>query len=1020
MISWSRLFEFEFDISTIDEVSRRYPSAYEYAISESESSGNKDIVFKNFDSIFLLINFGMNVAVAKQLYEMGVTSIRISMRRKTRKMIEEKSSTINSHLLEELYRSRQLFGKWLDTQIARSELQNFLVYLRKVYGENSGPIERELNDTILFLNKHYETNLDCHVEDSSKFRHNLTGNDDNFMPNEAVDSNNNDLNIDTQRTRKERELTTDEVVQLFWLLDFDISMKLYKKIQANNLNLTTVLQSSLTLLPDAVNNVELTSIRKRASEIGLLRDSVSLLVGFRVSPRLVLAMRKRRILRVSDITVKKLAQLLSTNSFHTVHFEQELNSLQSAVQHYYDWRRKTKFDSFILDLIVLGQSDITDRTPYVETEGKSKNELEVQGTHVMPEMVENISDYDTKQRKARKKIFGFESLPNSLIDFLKLDIEPNTNSIIRGRMSGKTLQDLSDELGLTRERIRQKEYQIKIALPQFDEEQKLSKILKLYYFDDEEFIKVIGLDSIINSFMMWRYGRGDTPAFEFVMNNNKISDDVKEFMVSHNNVMKTPAGEYISLTMNNIIDIVLKQNESRQLDIGELTTLYNKYVDSNGLDVSFKKEPKNLSKVSRNDYHVAIKSTNGKIRYFNFSKIGEDEIEMLNDVLDVPAGVYGIKYLYDNNPEIMMKLKLADAAELANLYKRLGYEKFPKLFNIIRQSQIMIDTESKDEFILGGIYDFNQKPLDELVDYFANEYGLKESTMKSLLMTDYREYITGDMIIAEVKLPENEQFYVEADKLLTQPIYDRHEFEQIIHKLDSSLVLSARLAKKLGYHQRGNSGMLVREKFKSAISAVNDVLFNNGIFDTTTAPNLESRLLKYKLYEAEVNHELLKISETKYISLSLLEEKGVYKDELSNFIEAVIHFVSEDVFFTLKSILDSGFTHPLFDLGFEDVFYERLIFTSEKIRMVNTTGGVFVKPMNIGNHPSVADFISFVMGDELSEDLDDLQEKMKNVYGIQVSRDKIIEKINMSDMMYSAELTRIFASRQDMLDSIYG
>ncbi|WP_270321981.1 hypothetical protein [Weissella confusa] len=1027
MSSWSRLFEFGFDKSKIDDVSRRYPSVYEYAIAQNEISGNDSIVFKGFDSIFLLVDFGMSLTVAKQLYDMGVTSIRVSMRRKTRKAIESQPSAVNSQMLEELYRSRQLFGKWLGTQIASSELQNYVIYLRKVYGENSGPIEHELNGTILFLNKHYATNLDSDVAEDEKFIHHVAENneqhDTSQMSNKTLDSNESDADTlvnNAENSEKKNELTIDEVIQLFWLLDFDISMKLYKKIQANNLNLTTVLQNPLISLPEAVNNVELTSIRKRATEIGLLKDSVALLVGFHVSPRLVLEMRNQGILRVSELTVEKLTQLLSINSFHTVHFEQELNSLQRAIQRYYDWRRKTKFDSFIVDLIVLGETTITERNPHVEMEDKIKNEVEVQGPHALPEKVEHISDYDKKQRKVRKRIFGFETLPNSLMDFLEMDIEPDANSIIRGRMSRKTLQDVADGLGVTRERIRQKESKIKLALPEFDEEKKLSKILKLYYFDDEEFFKVFGMNPIINAFMEWRFGRGETPAFEFVMNNTKMSEDVKEFMVSHNNVMKTPSGDFISLTINNIIDIVLEQNESRQLDVEELTDLYNVYVDSNGLDSSLKKEPKDLSKVARNDYHVAIKTTNGKFRYFDFSKIGEVEIDMLNDILDVPAGVYGIKYFYDNNRETMSKLKLIDAAELANLYKRIGYEKFPKLINIIRQSQVMVDMDSKDEFILGAIYDFDQKSLDDLVKYFTDAYGLQENTMKSLLLTDYREYITGDTIIAEVKLPEDEHFYVEAASRLTQPIYDRHEFERIIHNLDGSLVLTARLAKKLGYHERGNNGMLVQERFNSAISAVNELLFTNDIFDTNTAPDLESRLLKYKLYEAEINHKLLKISETKYMNIRLLEEKGISKDVLSDFIEAAINFVKEDVFFTLKSIVDSGFTHSLFDIGFEDVFYERLIFTSEKIRMVNTTGSVFVKLTNLDNHPSVADFISFVMEGESSADVDDLQKKMKDVYGIEISRDKITEKINMSDMMYSAEMNRIFASRQDMLDSIYG
>lgn len=137
---------------------------------------------------------------------------------------------------------------------------------------------------------------------------------------------------------------------------------------------------------------------------------------------------------------------------------------------------------------------------------------------------------------------------------------------------------------------------------------------------------------------------GESPALDFIMNSTRISDDIKAFMLEHNKVMLSPNGTYVQQSENNIIEIVLKQNEDRQLTVEELTLLYNEYVESNGLDKSLEKEVRDLEKVSRNDYHNAIKSTKGRFRYFDFSDIDDSTIDQLNSVLDVPSGVYGIKY----------------------------------------------------------------------------------------------------------------------------------------------------------------------------------------------------------------------------------------------------------------------------------------------------------------------------------------------------------------------------------------
>ncbi len=1031
-VAWSRLYELNKKEKEVELLARQFASVYEYidTLKFEVNAGlenNNKIDLKSFDSIFVLTAFGTSYAIASKLLKIGIRTVRISMRKSSKRLIEQQPASYSEKMLRELYESRRNFGTWLNTEDARKDLDNFVSFTVR----NQTVDVSKLRETILFLNKHFESDLRIldglnfkskkRMEAANKKRtvqnirmgHVKISSEKSDEPEKEKMSKAGEkeriLNKNSgKKNVAQRKSRGTKTIDLFWLLDFGVNMRAFRTLRSTGKSIEELIinQAAYDFTPTV--NSEIERIRTEIKQRGIIKDSVSLLVGFYVSLRLVNYLKEHGITRISQLTDDRIAQLSnSEEARRKTSLRKEIDDLTKAVKNYYGWAEKIDVSEKISNLFRPKDVSI-EKMPISLVESVTEK----------PE----VASVEKKHKTDIQRVLGVNELPDTVAEFLQMELDDSADKIIKGRLFGETLQEIAEKLGVTRERIRQKEAKIKAILPEFKEENQLKKILQVYYFDDEEFEVVFNISSEINDYVTWKHGVAERPAFELVMNSSKISKEVKRFVMTHNNIMKSYDGNYVAISVNNILDIVLKENENHQLNVDDLAILYNNYIERHDIDKSLKKQPTELAKLTRSDYRTAIRSTNKRFRFFDFSKITEDNIDDLNELLNVPAGVYGIQFFFDNNAALMRKLDIMDAAELANLYKRIGYDNFPKLINIIRQSQVLIDISSKDKFILNKIYDFDKRPLAELIQHFSENYGLQKATMHAMMLSDFREYITGDLIVANATLPVEPQFYKCVAERLEQPIYDRSHFEAVIHEIDKSVILTSRLAKKLGYVERGNYGMLVQEKYGSAINAVEDVLFGNDIFDSTNAPELESRLLKYKLYEAEVNHDLLKISETKYMTIRYLESKGITKIILQEFIDAVLKYVDEDSFFTLKSLLGRGFTHELLNLGFDDVFYERLIFTASEIRMVNTSESVFVKPKKIAAdyRPSLIDFVTFVMGTRTQVDIQDLMDELSRDFGISIPRDKLTEKVKTSDMVYVPSLNTIFISRAVMLDALYG
>ncbi|WP_386086062.1 sigma factor-like helix-turn-helix DNA-binding protein [Weissella cibaria] len=808
-------------------------------------------------------------------------------------------------------------------------------------------------------------------------------------------------------------------VSLYWLHDYDVKPSVFQRLQRNDVNLEDLLHGNVLDNSEYLTNKMRDTLQETVFKIqneGLLRDSVVLLNAFGIPGIAIKRIQSIGYRQISQLTDDALITILSDKDVkRSASIQQAMKGLREAINSYWDWKKLNAIKPELAKYV----------TNTGDNSYENSNEINIDSVEIKKRIEQRKAENAKRKemeslKKSYKRIFGVEEIPEGILEFLQSNIEEKVKTVLIGRIAGETLQDIAEKIGVTRERVRQIERNIKRKLPTFREEKKLYPILSQFYFDDFEFEKVFNLNPIINKFINWKYGRASSPAIKLIIGSSRISEEVKSEVLLHSNMLKTSTGEFVPIELNVVIEEVLKEKANQQFDINILSENLAKYVLENKLPKELIKTPKELSKLTNGHYNNVINGVRGNFRYFDYGNIDDEAIDQLNELLNVEPGLYGIDFFFDSDAELMNKLRVLNASELANLYKRLGFDKFNNLNNILRQSQVMVKIDSKNDFIVRLIYDFDKKPLDNLIDFFSDSYGLKKPTMRALLLNDYREFITNEIIVSNVSLPMDPMFYIDAKALLTKQFYERKEFDSIIENIDSTVTGTSLLYKKLGYVERGQNGILIREEYRTTQNAIDSMLFEDDVLDLSKFYDKKNRYIKFRIYDAELKHELIQFSEEKYLTGNYLTSKGISKQMLNDYVQKVLEYVPFNSFFTFKTLIDSGFEHELLNLGFNDIFYERLIFTAPDIRMLKTVGNVFVKPEETENYtPGLADFVKYIIGDSTSIDVDDLIYEINHVYGVQVTQERVLEKFYSSDLIYSSEMRKVYVSQSAMLDDIY-
>lgn len=595
----------------------------------------------------------------------------------------------------------------------------------------------------------------------------------------------------------------------------------------------------------------------------------------------------------------------------------------------------------------------------------------------------------------------------TLEDFLKSDFKNKDYLILR--IKGKTLQEIGDVFGVTRERVRQVLKKIVREMPHINEIERYRDFFTNYRISKDLFINVIYSDGRVYELLSLLYKKG-TKSLESDILEGKFDENAKQSLLDSSgtyllkNNRKQLSREYI------IIDILQRnRNLQKYFSLDDIFYLYTEEIGNNEkLKI---KSTKSLSALL-DRYSNIIFSFREGYRFHGVDynpEIKQKLVEVFDSISD---GAYDMNWIYKKNPVLMKELDILNGYELHFFCKK--YKILSNAVTLGRNPGFVKGKLTKREYILLELKKFNGSSLDEFIDYMISHYGFNSDTLTAYVLSEFTNHIQNRVVYFE-----QNQYYTQASALkenLRDEIYEKNEFYSIVKRNLNLTEVNSKLILNLGFVEKG--GIVVKQKYRSAMEAFTTYILSHKIFHVEDKPIFKTNEYYSSIQRLESELKILKISETSYINVEHLENRGFDKKKLLQFISRVVDFTSDGEYFSIISLINNGFSDSLLEDGFELISLDRLISTSDEVKAVS------VGFPNIYCRSKTKKNLNEFLIDELlkceSANLEDFTDDINSKYGLNLDEYSVRMKLVEEGAYYSDILNKAYILKEEYLDEVYG
>ena len=610
-----------------------------------------------------------------------------------------------------------------------------------------------------------------------------------------------------------------------------------------------------------------------------------------------------------------------------------------------------------------------------------------------------------KENKSNKSEYSQEYI--TLNDYLDMDF--NRKEFLILRLEGKSLQEIGDVFGISRERVRQIVGKIINRMPRIYEVKQYHEVFSKYMISKDIFINIFSSDGRVYELLCLLFKKGKQDISNYILEGD-FDESAKNYIVSKSSRI-VGTGNNKKLPREYIIGEILKQNKHLQTYFS-LEDIYYLYKEQTAgypsLDISSIKGLDNLLDRCSN----VIFSTRDGYRFhdINYSQeIGENLTKIIDSI---PEGAYSMNWVYENYTELMNQLDILNGSELHCFFKK--YISDVEDMRLGRNPEFVKGKLSKKEFILSKMRDFNGELVEKFVSYMNDNFGLNSDSLASYMSTHFQENVVNSTIF--FKKNSHEEKVSVLHSILTEELYEKRKFYDTISNYFSESSISQELIFDLGYAEKG--GVVVKVNYRSAIEAFTHYILIGKIFRVEDIPLHKTPEYYNTIQRLENELKILKISNNSYINLKYLEERGFDKNRLLKFISKVNEFTEEGEYFSIVSLINKGFYDEIFENGFELISLDRLISISDNVKAVsNGFPNIYCKNKE---KKTLNDFLINELFKRESANLEDFTDDINREYGLNLEEYNVKVRLMEEGVYYSDILNKVYIIKEDYLNEVYG
>lgn len=592
--------------------------------------------------------------------------------------------------------------------------------------------------------------------------------------------------------------------------------------------------------------------------------------------------------------------------------------------------------------------------------------------------------------------------------------------IISMRIQPKTLEECGQELGVTRERIRQIESKALKSKPQLREDDYAYWYMK-YDMNADAMNWIFGVENNVYQYLKLAYKVGTIDVEDMIDDSEMNASIYSSYQKYINRNSILIGDEYVKIKRDLICRKLAEQICSeKEISYDEFYDLYLEFLEEHHLNTN----PKLLFSSARafearlQDSNYILMKYGRRMRYY---PIKEYDIEEFVDALHLErytdVEISTAKILRDNQ-EIMEEYNIQDEYELHNLLnKTQDVWNADNRYNleIMRMPFIVFGNADRAKQTVWLLYQIAPVSQEEFGQFYEEEFGVKANTVIANMGKYIYQYYHAGMYRVDQPLLTNE----EKEYMLSVAIKDFYfvdELERLFVRQfgkENLSHLNPRTYKELGF--RVYAGYLVRDTYASADEYFEKEFTKSDMLDLT---NYDARLIYIQISNTVLerlrsNYDLIEYEDKKYISYERFSSvaDSITKDTLKAYVEQVLEASGDEKFFTIKSLKRNGFANELHNLGFSDWFNSSLVKNSKKIRYIRTVDSVIFAKTD--TQPTLLEFISYVLQKVRKMDIHDFLVYLKEEYGVTLRKDKVTWLIKDSTLYYDSIMEKIYFDKED-------
>ena len=605
-------------------------------------------------------------------------------------------------------------------------------------------------------------------------------------------------------------------------------------------------------------------------------------------------------------------------------------------------------------------------------------------------------------------------------------ISDRNKRLVQRKLNDETLESIGQDLGVTRERVRQiinktvkavlDEHAAKSGTRLFDEDY-YRYLYETYEFDRKDGSDWFGIQSYV-----WKYldlmdvkrGKKD---LNDALSDQKIDVALRIKIRNYLNRNKVfVAGQWVEKKRSALESVLARILCKNEISFEDFVIKYNNYLQMEGIpydeDLYVTEQIKRSRRNRMADADFILWKMNEMMRYYDIN--GRDYTELFDELaLDSYNNIeISTAKLMREHPQLMEKYDIRDQYELHNLLRKIIPIGRYKDLKIGRMPDLCFGNFDLKTSLYELIKDNSPIKSTDLIDLIVDEFGYDRGTIQgSYLPLLNMYYHNGEYSIDHKNISDN---YL---KLLQRSLTEDFYYIDEIRSKYTELIPGAN-PDDIDWYNLKRMGFIVLARYAiqhySSLEAYfTDLLTSNEITDINV---LRKRFLYVSAFSGTLTRlkkerVIFELEPNQLITMKKLNKAGISDEDLQEFCDMVYNWVDEDRYFTISSLKDGGFDPQIFELGFSDWFYASVVASDSRFSFGNMFSNIVLIK---GNRDMLTkDFIVSLVKEHGSVDEYDLLSEVNDKYGCKVTdKSDLHYKTSNSDIYYDKVLDRFYASRK--------